>query len=208
MKEFTIRVIADWRGHAAFNIFAETPEQAVDALAASGLILHEDFNFDGEVHSHQIESIKVGDEVIGGMQVLPGFQTEYDRGMQNGLDMGKEAFERVRHLARELSEAKSAASLYRMTMHRLTMAMTSIDSKHVPPSVFAVLEQAIKDTETTHIIALDTRERDTVLAALRFWQREGRDSHLPEYAIATDSGPNTELGPEEIDALIENKVNV
>lgn len=207
MNEYTIRIVADWRGHADFNIFAETPQQAVDALAASGLILQEDFKWDGEVHSHQIESIHEGDEKLTGYLVLPGFQTEYDRGMQNGLNIGKEAFERVRHLAKELSEAKTAASMYRMTMHRMTAAMKMIPREHIPPSAIPVLEQALKDTDATHIIPFTTRERDTVIAALRFWQREGRDSHLPEYAIATDSGPNTELGPEEIDALIENKVN-
>jgi hypothetical protein len=55
--------------------------------------------------------------------------------------------------------------------------------------------------------ALDRRELATVLAALRFWQREGRMSAGGEHDIAADGGQVAPLKPAEIDALCE-RLNV
>jgi hypothetical protein len=50
---------------------------------------------------------------------------------------------------------------------------------------------------------LDSRELATVLAALRFWQREGSSSCVPERGIATDGEEFEELSAAEIDDLCE-----
>jgi hypothetical protein len=48
---------------------------------------------------------------------------------------------------------------------------------------------------------LTTRELATVLAALRYWQREGLA--IDDHDIATDGGNLKELDAEEIDDLCE-----
>ncbi|MGA8763805.1 MAG: hypothetical protein WB562_13150 [Candidatus Sulfotelmatobacter sp.] len=50
---------------------------------------------------------------------------------------------------------------------------------------------------------LDRRELATVLAALRYWQREGLMSGGHEQDIATDAGELEPMKAEEIDALCE-----
>lgn len=51
----------------------------------------------------------------------------------------------------------------------------------------------------------DARDHATILAALRFWQREavGLMDNLPEDDIASDNGTLTPLTREEIDALCD-----
>jgi hypothetical protein len=53
----------------------------------------------------------------------------------------------------------------------------------------------------------DLRELGTVLAALRYWQREGLMSGGAEHDIATDGDSFAALTAEEIDALCE-RLNV
>ncbi len=69
---------------------------------------------------------------------------------------------------------------------------------------------AADDTPTTSSLSpyalhrLGKRERDTVLAALRFWQRVGCKQHpLFEDIISTDSGTQNPLSATEIDDLAE-----
>lgn len=54
-------------------------------------------------------------------------------------------------------------------------------------------------------VMLDPREFATMIAALRFWQREavGVMDELPEGYIATDEGTLVPLTAEEIDALVD-----
>ena len=61
-------------------------------------------------------------------------------------------------------------------------------------------------------LLLDQRERDTIIAALRFWQRYALANKLKaddEMEIAENgrTGDDAALLAEEIDALIEEKVN-
>ena len=58
-------------------------------------------------------------------------------------------------------------------------------------------------------LLLDQRERDTIIAALRFWQRKGNGYYDLEIEIADNGreGPDSRLSDEEIDELIENRVN-
>lgn len=49
---------------------------------------------------------------------------------------------------------------------------------------------------------LTGRERDTVLAALRLWQRVEREL-MPEYDIACDGGTVRPCTPDEVDELCE-----
>ena len=50
---------------------------------------------------------------------------------------------------------------------------------------------------------MNQRELKTVLAALRYWQREGRFSGGHEQDIATNGGASEPLDGDEIDALCE-----
>ena len=50
---------------------------------------------------------------------------------------------------------------------------------------------------------LDARELGTVLAALRYWQREGLMNGGHEQDIATNGGEVEPLNADEIDALCE-----
>jgi len=50
---------------------------------------------------------------------------------------------------------------------------------------------------------LDEQQLATVLAALRYWQREGLMSNGDEHDIATEGGRYVELGAEAIDELCE-----
>ncbi len=59
---------------------------------------------------------------------------------------------------------------------------------------------------------IDQRERDTIIAALRFWQRYALTNNVKadaEMEIAENgrTGDDAALLAEEIDALIEEKVN-
>ena len=56
-------------------------------------------------------------------------------------------------------------------------------------------------------MTMDNRELATVLAALRYWQREGLMSAGHEQEIATDQGAFEALSKWEIDALCE-KLNM
>ena len=52
--------------------------------------------------------------------------------------------------------------------------------------------------------SLNDRERATILAALRYWQREGwRAEECREHKIASDEGRLMALSDGEIDALCE-----
>ncbi len=51
--------------------------------------------------------------------------------------------------------------------------------------------------------AFDKRQSATILAALRYWQREGLMSSGHEQDIATDGNSMNALDAEEIDALCE-----
>lgn len=56
---------------------------------------------------------------------------------------------------------------------------------------------------------IDQRERDTIIAALRFWQRCALSGRIPsrdEMEIA-ENGRDDPLDAEEIDELIEDRVN-
>lgn len=53
------------------------------------------------------------------------------------------------------------------------------------------------------VSGLTDRETATILAALRFWQREGASLTLPEWDIATSGGTLDGLDIEEIDGLCE-----
>ena len=58
-------------------------------------------------------------------------------------------------------------------------------------------------------LKIDQRERDTIIAALRLWQRIGDTSKIPELEIAENGreGDDARLSDDEIDALIEERVN-
>ena len=65
-------------------------------------------------------------------------------------------------------------------------------------------------TEKTALM-LDQRERDTIIAGLRFWQRYGlTDTECDEFELAENGreGYDAALSGDEIDALIENRVNI
>lgn len=53
------------------------------------------------------------------------------------------------------------------------------------------------------IVALDERELATVLAALRYWQREGWRGDCHEQVIATNDGDFSAMEADEIDTLCE-----
>ena len=53
---------------------------------------------------------------------------------------------------------------------------------------------------------LTARERDTLIAALRYWQR-ACTFDKNESPLATNGGEHTALTVEEIDELIENRIN-
>ena len=58
--------------------------------------------------------------------------------------------------------------------------------------------------------SLTPRERDTVIAALRFWQRlRSTDGNIDEFDIAVGDrrGEGSALLDDEIDALIETCIN-
>ena len=64
---------------------------------------------------------------------------------------------------------------------------------------------------TLRSVLLDQRERDTVVAALRFWQRYAlTDKIHDEVAVAEGGriGCDAALLSFEIDALIEGRINV
>lgn len=58
------------------------------------------------------------------------------------------------------------------------------------------------DDGTRNPMLVSTEERDTILAALRYWQRYGRGSNTPEMDIALN-GRETALSDEAIDELCE-----
>ena len=59
-------------------------------------------------------------------------------------------------------------------------------------------------------IKLNQREKDTILAALRLWQRTGDTDKIPELEIAENDrrGRNARLSNDEIDVLCEERINV
>ncbi len=65
------------------------------------------------------------------------------------------------------------------------------------------------DTYRETYFGVTARERDTIIAALRYWQREGRHTSGVEIDIAENGreGPGARLSNDEIDALIENRIN-
>lgn len=52
-------------------------------------------------------------------------------------------------------------------------------------------------------LELTERERDTIIAALRYWQRSDSAETEAESAIATNGGERDSLQVNEIDALLE-----
>jgi hypothetical protein len=65
------------------------------------------------------------------------------------------------------------------------------------------------DTYPETYFGVTARERDTIIAALRYWQREGQHSAGAELDIAENGreGPRARLSDDEIDALIETRLN-
>ena len=57
-------------------------------------------------------------------------------------------------------------------------------------------------------IYVTARERDTIIAALRYWQRSDSANTESESDLATNGGVQNALTVEEIDKLIENRVNI
>jgi hypothetical protein len=55
------------------------------------------------------------------------------------------------------------------------------------------------------LLSVTPREFATILAALRYWQANDRNTaaQAPEYDIASDSGQFEPLGNDEIDTLCE-----
>ena len=55
------------------------------------------------------------------------------------------------------------------------------------------------------LLSITSRELATILAALRYWQANDRNTaaQAPEYDIASDAGQFEPLGNDEIDALCE-----
>ena len=66
------------------------------------------------------------------------------------------------------------------------------------------VETLIEAPEGTVYHAIDERELATILAALRYWQREGLMSFGHEQDIATDGDSINALNAEDIDALCES----
>jgi hypothetical protein len=65
------------------------------------------------------------------------------------------------------------------------------------------------DPPTCEMVALDRREKDTLIAALRLWQKELVISYeLAEIADNGREGPDARLLPAEIDSLIEGRLGV
>lgn len=58
-------------------------------------------------------------------------------------------------------------------------------------------------TEDKTDISVSVSEFNTILAALRFWQRKGNTSDLPEWDIATNGDEDEPLSDDEIDLLCE-----
>ena len=59
-------------------------------------------------------------------------------------------------------------------------------------------------------IRLSRRERDTIIAALRLWQRTAYEDKRDEYEIAVDGREledDAALSDQEIDDLIERRIN-
>lgn len=59
-------------------------------------------------------------------------------------------------------------------------------------------------------LGMSARERDTIIAALRFWQASymGGNPDLNEIADNDREGDDARLSSDEIDALIEERINV
>ena len=55
---------------------------------------------------------------------------------------------------------------------------------------------------------VDEREFATILAALRYWRREGWISFGPEHDVATDGGKHEEMEPHEIEAMCYRFENI
>lgn len=77
----------------------------------------------------------------------------------------------------------------------------------------ATLEEAIDLIEESEsfsredmhgVYALESVELNTILAALRFWQRKGNISGMPEWEIATNGSEEDPMSDEDIDALCES----
>jgi hypothetical protein len=64
-------------------------------------------------------------------------------------------------------------------------------------------ERQLDNKEAKMKTTLDTRELATVLAALRYWQREGFMSNGHEHSIASNDGDVKPLSMSEIDRLCE-----
>lgn len=58
-----------------------------------------------------------------------------------------------------------------------------------------------------NVLILEDREIHTIIAALRYWQREGLHSSGHEHDLAGNGGEVDALSGEEIDRLIEGRIN-
>lgn len=73
--------------------------------------------------------------------------------------------------------------------------------------------EIIERHEQDQVLVVSPRERDTVIAALRLWQKTNRDPYFYDSLldglqdIATDGGTHDALDSNEIDILIEDKIN-
>jgi hypothetical protein len=70
--------------------------------------------------------------------------------------------------------------------------------------------EAMSDDVRTLTLTDRERERDTIIAALRLWQRTpfAHKGDLYEIADNERTGVDASLSDEEIDALIEERINV
>lgn len=86
---------------------------------------------------------------------------------------------------------------------RLAMANADAEADCIVDEILAeeLARQEASKKPATH--TLTARELATVLAGLRYWQREGLTSCGGEHDIATDGGALAPLGSAEIDLLCE-----
>lgn len=118
------------------------------------------------------------------------------------------------HLAEAVKHAESLLTMVMKTpmseRDRVQIVVAAIHSTSDPWKLAGVLaSERICNIILKALGApqFDTRELATILAALRYWQREGASGNSvdtePEHDILTDGGEIEPLTAEEIDALCE-----
>lgn len=108
----------------------------------------------------------------------------------------------------------------------IAMADGNEDLNWIDTALFTDIDGELADRATTYFgpepfdpavdplpveayaFCMTPRERDTVMAALRLWQRTPRSDKQPELEIALNERPaTTEMSDEEIDHFIEEELN-